>query len=274
MSKNTKKQHKKAKAQSPQRASKSKARSINNRLRHDEEWDRPAGVLRFTPSAWAKLHYFCHAGDTEIGGFGLTDPDDPLLVIDFLTVKQSVTSVSVEFDDESVADLFEQQVDAGYRPDHFARIWCHTHPGNSPDPSGTDEETFARVFGNCDWAVMFILAKGGQTYCRLGFRAGPGGSMNLDVVIDYDASFVASDHAAWSSEYDAHIHPELRELPRDLFGASQDLTFDPYDWVEVDTPLDLDQHRAQIEQLIDAGYDPDEIESFFDYEIFTDEVTP
>ena len=42
-------------------------------------------------------------------------------------------------------------------------------------PSGTDEETFARCFGSSDWALMFILARGGETYVRLALHAGPGG---------------------------------------------------------------------------------------------------
>lgn len=220
--------------------------------------------MRFTPSAWAKLYYFCHAGDTEIGGFGLTDPDDPLLVIDFLTLRQSVTSVSVEFDDQAVADLFEEQVDQGRRPDQFARIWCHTHPGNCPEPSGTDEETFARVFGNCDWAVMFILARGGRTYCRLGFNAGPGGAIQLGVAIDYGQPFAASDHAAWASQYDEHVQPEHRGAMPGLFGADHDPFFDPDDWVDASLTLDPDQVRARIETLAEAGYDPGELELLLD----------
>lgn len=166
------------------------------------------GVLRFTPYAWAKLQYFCHAGDTEIGGFGLSDPDDPLLVVDLQTVRQTVSAASVEFEDDAVAELFEDQVDAGHRPEQFARLWCHTHPGHSPDPSSIDEETFARVFGSCDWAVMFILAKGGRTYARIRFHAGPGGEMEIPVAIDYTAPFAGSDQDAWEREYTAHIHPE------------------------------------------------------------------
>ena len=50
--------------------------------------------LRFTPYAWAKVQFFCHRDDTEIGGFGITD-GDPLLVEDFVAVKQDVTPVSV-----------------------------------------------------------------------------------------------------------------------------------------------------------------------------------
>ena len=164
-------------------------------------------MLRFTPTAWAKLHYFCHRNGTEIGGFGLTAAHDPLLVIDLLTVKQQVTSVSVDFDDEAVADLFDAQVDAGIPPERFARIWCHTHPGHSAAPSGTDEETFARVFGRCDWAVMFILARQGETYARLRFNVGPGGEVLIPVAVDYTRPFDGADHAAWEAEYAAHVQP-------------------------------------------------------------------
>ena len=110
---------------------------------------QPTPVLRFCPTAWAKLLFFRDRGQTEIGGFGLASADDLLRVEDFVTVKQQDTVASVSFDDEAVADLFETQVDAGCRPEQFARIWLHTHPGGSPEPSATDEETFrARRFLN------------------------------------------------------------------------------------------------------------------------------
>ena len=122
----------------------------------------PQPVLRFTPTAWSKLLFFRDRGPTEIGGFAVTEPNDLLRVVDFVTVKQDVTVASVAFDDNAVADFFDAQVDAGRKPDQFARIWAHTHPGNSPEPSHTDEETFHRVFGHCEWAVMFILAQNGK----------------------------------------------------------------------------------------------------------------
>jgi hypothetical protein len=63
--------------------------------------------LRFSPTAWAKLLYFRDKSYNEVGGFGITEPDDLLFVKDFVTVKQDVTLVSVKFADESVADYFE-----------------------------------------------------------------------------------------------------------------------------------------------------------------------
>ena len=70
-----------------------------------------------------------------------------------------------------------------------------------------DEETFARSFGVCDWAIMFILARGGKTYARLRFNVGPGGIDDHPVEVNYRRPFAAADHPAWEAEYQAHILP-------------------------------------------------------------------
>ena len=84
-----------------------------------------------------------------------------------------------------MAEFFDRCVDRGLALQRFARIWCHTHPGSSVTPSGTDEETFARCFGGCDWAVMFILGRTGNTYARLSFSTGPGGQILVPVGVDW-----------------------------------------------------------------------------------------
>ena len=192
---------------------------------HEPETIRP--TLRFTPTAWAKLQFFCRFGETEIGGFGVADSDDLLLVREFATVKQKAFAIGVCFDDGAVADLFEDLVDSGRKPEEFARIWCHTHPGNSATPSPTDEETFSRVFGGCDWAVMFILAREGQTYCRLRFNVGPSGELEIPVEVDYTRRFLASDHEAWEREYQANVQSE----PMLMLGAGGEFPGD-LDWSE------------------------------------------
>jgi proteasome lid subunit RPN8/RPN11 len=151
------------------------------------------------------LQWFCHHDEVEIGGFGITSPDDLLLIEEFSTVKQDVSLAHVAFDDEAVAEFFEDQVDQGRRPEQFARIWCHSHPGASPEPSGTDEETFDRVFGACDWAVMFILAETGNTYARLRFSVGPRAELLIPVQVDYKHEFGGSDHKAWLQEYERNV---------------------------------------------------------------------
>ena len=148
-------------------------KNTSTRTQHREPESKPRDqqkrpVLRFSPTAWSKLLFFRDHGQTEIGGFGITSSEDLLLVEDFVTVKQEDTAVSVSFDDEAVADFFDAQVDAGRKPEQFARVWCHTHPGECAQPSSVDEETFGRVFGHCQWAVMFVLARDGKTYARCG----------------------------------------------------------------------------------------------------------
>jgi proteasome lid subunit RPN8/RPN11 len=162
-------------------------------------------VLRFSPTAWAKLLYFRDKADTEVGGFGIAEAGDLLYVSEFATVKQKVSPISVSFDDNSVADFFDSQVDTGRKPEQFARIWLHSHPGDLAGPSLTDEDTFERVFGNCQWAVMFIVARDGGTYARLDFNVGPGCQVLIPVEVDYRRDFGPSDRQLWEAEYKANV---------------------------------------------------------------------
>ncbi|MFA9479830.1 hypothetical protein ACERK3_16220 [Phycisphaerales bacterium AB-hyl4] len=144
-------------------------------------------------------------------------------------VKQTATTVTVAFDDEAVADYFEQQLDAGLSVERFFRVWLHTHPGHSAEPSTTDEETFTRVFGDCHWAVMGILARGGQRYARLRFGVGPGGEGRIPVKIDFDVDFPAADRQAWQAEYARCV----QRVPDTLEPVGFDpLWLDDPDWLE------------------------------------------
>jgi hypothetical protein len=140
-------------------------------------------------------------GETEIGGFGMSAPDDPLYVVDLLVPKQRTTVTTVKFDDASVADLIDDSVDRGIRPEQCGRIWIHTHPGRSALPSFVDEATFGRVFGRTEWSVMAIVARGGARYARLAFHVGPGGSLELPVRVDYRRPFAGADVDLWEREY-------------------------------------------------------------------------
>ncbi|WP_339688316.1 hypothetical protein [Gimesia maris] len=184
--------------------------------------------LRFSPTAWAKLLYLRDYGDTEVGGFGITSDEDLLLVQDLQLVEQTCSLAHVAFDDEAVANFFDDQVDAGLRPEQFGRIWIHTHPGDCPLPSQTDEATFERVFGRSDWAVMFILARTGQTYARLKFNVGPSAEFEIPVKRDYSQIFAGCDPERWEDEYLSRVHPQQN---RRLFPSAIDRTAD-FDWEE------------------------------------------
>jgi proteasome lid subunit RPN8/RPN11 len=211
-------------------------------------------ALRFSPTAWAKLLYFRDKMDNEIGGFGITEAEDLLFVKEFTTVKQEVTGVSVKFDDRAVADFFDSQVDLGRRPEQFARIWLHTHPGDSPGPSGVDEETFQRVFGSCQWAVMFILAQKNKTYARLSFNVGPCGQVLIPTEIDYGEDFGPSDRLAWDAEYTANVKTTdwlTTRCPQETLPARNELSGYalPYDFIDEFERMEPAERQFVLDEL-------------------------
>jgi proteasome lid subunit RPN8/RPN11 len=220
----------------------------------DEEPVSTVPALRFSPTAWAKLLYFRDKSQNEVGGFGITKPDDLLSVTDLLTVKQEVSCVSVKFDDEAVSKLFDEQVDLGRKPEQFARIWLHTHPGDSPEPSSTDEDTFGRVFGRCQWAVMFVLAQDGSTYARLSFNIGPGGQILIPTKVDYSQEFGPSNHDVWDAEYATNIAATewpslpLSKEPKPAEASMPGCTL-PYDFLSEFEKMEPVQRQLILDEL-------------------------
>lgn len=212
--------------------------------------------MRFSPTAWAKLLYFRDKSENEIGGFGITVPDDLLCVTDFVTVKQKVSPVSVSFDDEAVANFFDDQVDLGRKPEQFVRIWLHTHPGDFAEPSGTDEETFKRVFGACHWAVMFIIAQNNRAYVRLRFNVGPGGHVLIPVQVDFSDDFGPSNHELWDAEYNANIEVEnLSIRSRKSCDESSEADLGDYalsyDFIDELEHMDPEERQFILDELAD-----------------------
>jgi proteasome lid subunit RPN8/RPN11 len=192
-------------------------KTTNSRTKSQPRSRGDSPALVFDPLAWLKLQMLLHLGQTEIAGFGISSELDLLGIERFETVRQKASATYVEMDDAAVADHFDRCVDAGLSPQCFARIWIHTHPGASAMPSMIDEQTFERVFGDCDWAVMCILARGGASYARLRFSAGPSGELLIPVRVDWAAwPQVLVEHgvslpglfAAWQEEYRRNIKPE------------------------------------------------------------------
>jgi proteasome lid subunit RPN8/RPN11 len=234
------------------RLKQAKQRSSSQAKKKAEHTKRLA--LRFSPTAWAKLLYFRDKSDNEVGGFGVTEPDDLLCVREFVTVKQDVTAVSVKFDDEAVADLFENQVDLGRKPEQFARIWLHSHPGSSPEPSIIDEETFERVFGGCQWALMFVVAQNDKTYAKLSFNVGPGGQVLIPVEIDYSQNFGPSNQELWDAEYAANIKAAewlSERTVRENNSTGHDLTSYalPYDFLDEFEKMEPAERQFVLDEL-------------------------
>ncbi|UCG02556.1 MAG: Mov34/MPN/PAD-1 family protein [Candidatus Heimdallarchaeota archaeon] len=192
-------------------------------------------ILRFTPYAYAKLLYMQNAGPTEVAGFCVTGTEDALLVTDFILIKQNCTQVSFDLDKEDIAEYQERMVDNGLEVWQFARILAHTHPGNSPQPSRTDEENFKNVFTRPSWAIMFIIAEDKSTYCKLKISVGPGVQVILKTQVDFTQQFAASDFPEWEKEYNEKVikdtiwqddidkHKMWWDQERSIFGYDDEL---------------------------------------------------
>lgn len=161
--------------------------------------------LRFTPYAWAKLLYFRDAGDTEVGMYGITPTENPMLITDVRLVKQECSVATVELDTEDSGKFVEKMLDEGLAPWQCQNIWIHTHPGNCPEPSGTDEENFKKNFSHPHWAVFFILADGGQTWCEVQFNVGPTCRVSCEHSVIYEGSFQGTNKKAWQEEYEKNV---------------------------------------------------------------------
>jgi hypothetical protein len=180
----------------------------------------PSAALRFSPYAWAKMLYMRDIGTTEVAGCIITRPNDLLAAIDFLLVKSTCSPGSFELDDDDLSNLWMDLGEAGWPIECFSRILGHTHPGMHPDPSGEDESTFQRCWGDTSWAVMFILADGGKCYAGLQYNKPPRHRAIIPVRVDYGLDFPSCDKKAWKEEYDRCIEKKTY--------TSQTRTLGPY----------------------------------------------
>jgi len=111
----------------------------------------------------------------------ITKPEDPLFVTDFTFLPQECTLAKTDFDEDAQNEWMEDRMIGGHNPEHFARIWAHTHPGSSASPSSTDWETFQEAMAAMPWGVMLILGTSNEFVCV--FRVGDE-LLNLSVEIE------------------------------------------------------------------------------------------
>lgn len=182
-------------------------------------------MLYLNEYSWVKLLWFrdhcCEANfvenskDTkfnEVSLMGISKSEENInCIIDLKCVKQEVSSGETIIDDEGLADFFEDmREDKKIGARRCGRVWIHTHPGNSPQPSGTDEETYNRYFKDVDFAVMYILSCGNKDYCRMKYNSviGPV-TQNTGIII------MKGDKYAVHSSSMLSIHDEIEKLKLD-----------------------------------------------------------
>ena len=211
----------------------------------------PKAELIFSNYAWEKLVYMKEHATTEVSGFGITDPDNPLYVTDFHLVLQDCTSVSAKLNDKALADFQEDMLDSGLSPINFMRVQIHTHPGMNADPSGIDEETFYRVFGKCDWAIMFILGEDNKYTCTLQYNTFPTGRFKLPVVVE---DFVNDQ---WDTELAENVFEEVIPYIGMNVSKTYNKYFTDFPYMNNDNPADfpcMDNNNPADWVCVDCGY--------------------
>jgi len=228
-------------------------------------------MLRFSPYAWAKLIWMRDRGNTEVAGYCVTGTSDPLLITDFCLVKQECTGCSFDLDPDDGAEYMERKMDEGLMPWQYSNILAHTHPGNSPSPSPCDETNFRKAFAHPNWAIMFILANGGDVYCRLKVNVGPGVIKEMDVYVDWNQPFSGSSVVEWEKEYKEKVTEKKWTQPsatKTTTKSVASMSSDEVDaWLE-QHQTDTSSHRDIISQKADSveeeASDAYEIDCFWD----------
>jgi hypothetical protein len=183
--------------------------------------------LTFSPLAWAKIRYLmAKAGKLEISGFGVSSDTDPLMVVDFYTVKQECSGMETEMDDTDLAVYMTNMAKAGIPPCRCMRIWIHSHPfaDDKPNPSGTDLKTLVEKTGaDSDWAVMVIMGQSAPLV-RLQMRNELIGNEPIVVELDYgiawDMIAPAEVVKGWDAEFDRNIK-EANETALVVFDSEE-----------------------------------------------------
>lgn len=140
-----------------------------------EKTDKKQLELKINSDAFDMFLYMRDYKPDEVTMFGLTYPEDPLHVYEFVLVKQKVNSVSSDCDEDYMADFVADNVSKGIMPINCERVWCHTHPmtgANSANPSGKDMATWNDKDNALkNFMIMMILSRSGEMTCKLRIRS-------------------------------------------------------------------------------------------------------
>jgi len=186
-------------------------------------------ALRFTPYAWEKMQFMLGAVGTEIGGFGLANADDYLLIEDIIIPKQTASMASVSFDKQHLAALAMELADPDgefkFNLNQCLRIWLHTHPGMGTSPSPQDIKTFTEPdhLGSTSWGIMVILSDVEEPHCQYRVKDPSGNNCFFDLPVDMTVGvdFPAVDddtREGWKQEIIENVEQEIYFAPTTTAG--------------------------------------------------------
>ena len=221
-------------------------------------------TLYFTPSAYQKAMFFLQK-EVEVGGFCITDKEQPNLIIDFQILHQECTVVTTEFDKDRIDDYINEMLDFGYDPSQCFRLWTHFHPSNSPDPSSTDWTTFNDLMKSYPWFGMLIFAKDQSYFGYVKTTQGVGLEDNVDIEVDWTYPCEVVDFSVLEDEYQEKVR---KPAPKPIKNYGYE------GWKpQVKAPWDLEDRwskpvhnymNSKEELAEEFGVDEDELDEMFE----------
>lgn len=191
-------------------------------------------ALRMSPLAYLQWNTWLHAGDTEVGAFGVHAKDDPLLVDWLWLPPQECNAAFTQTDPGSWEDFLTDPDVRADLPGEVTPVWLHTHPGSSATPSGYDEDIFAKEFGTERLAVFAIKARRGETYGRVQVGGSKPFGFEVDVEVFWSwlpkyADRIALFFAGWEAEFKAKVR-EKKWVVKSVVTAADGKVVKLADW--------------------------------------------
>ncbi len=182
--------------------------------------------LSIAAKAIRKMQFWLEQADGEFAGFGFCgNVQKPLRITDFILLDQRTGGAHADLDDMAVGLYYNDMAEMGLEPVQYGRIWFHTHPFGltQPSPSGGDDHTFERAFGDCNWAVMLVFSNNAMVpYAEI---QAPGSTPELrkrimnrfELNIEIEPNVTKAEAAKWGAEFDTHV----KKLPRTTKGGKK-----------------------------------------------------
>jgi proteasome lid subunit RPN8/RPN11 len=172
----------------------SKARAVCEKIR-----------LTVDRGVWARIMYFAKEADGEISGMGITPKENRWHIEEFVLPKQECTAAHTEFDGTELAKLMDEYIVKGYEPWQTQRVWIHTHPGFSAEPSGPDWANFdANYVRDRDdsWGTMIVVNQKGEVSVNVWFGMLGAVMKGELVVVDREVEIHGEE---WKKELDEKV---------------------------------------------------------------------
>lgn len=176
--------------------------------------------------AYLKWQYMCYSTPLEVSAYGFSRGTksfaDLLYIEDLIILRQECSTCFTNIDSDAILEYYDKLADKDIPLQQGTRVWFHTHPQMSAQPSSTDTDTFAETFDNPDWSIMAILSQTNDMTARLKLTTEFAAlEEDIDIKIDWssykrDLPKVAQFAAEWEEDIKTKVRKMIQQQPNQL----------------------------------------------------------